>query len=108
MTSEKRACCFCALPLELARTTTLVVYPPTELDEAQTLFCHGKCLVDRLDRTVPLGQQQLDDILNNPNTVTRGINGGNFSGGRYYIAPDGRGAAFDANGTFQYFGVFTP
>ena len=55
-----------------------------------------------------LGQEQLDDILTNPNTITRGINGGNFAGGKYYIAPDGRGAAFDANGTFQYFGVFTP
>lgn len=53
MTSDARVCCFCGLPLEPARTTTLVVYPPTEPDEAQTLFCHGKCLVDRLDPAVP-------------------------------------------------------
>jgi hypothetical protein len=46
-------CCFCGQSLELARTTTLVVYPPTEPDEAQTLFCHGKCLVIRLDPAVP-------------------------------------------------------
>lgn len=49
-----------------------------------------------------------DDILTTPGTVTRAITGGNFSGGRYCIAPDGRGAAFDADGVFQYFGVFTP
>jgi RHS repeat-associated protein/uncharacterized repeat protein (TIGR01451 family) len=55
-----------------------------------------------------LGQGQLDDILTAPGTVTRGVTGGNFPGGRYYIAPDGRGALFDANGTFQYFGVFKP
>lgn len=28
--------------------------------------------------------------------------------GRYYIAADGRGAAFDAKRMFQYFGVFKP
>lgn len=53
-----------------------------------------------------MAQDQLEDILTHPGTVTREISGGNFSGGRYYIAPDGRGAAFDENGVFQYFGVF--
>lgn len=55
-----------------------------------------------------LGQEQLDDILTTPGTVTTAITGGKFVGGRYYIAPDGRGAAFDADGVFQYFGVFRP
>ena len=55
-----------------------------------------------------LGQEQLVDILTAPDTVTRGVTGGSFPGGRYYIASDGRGALFDANGTFQYFGVFKP
>ncbi len=54
------------------------------------------------------GQDQLDDILTDPGTLSREISGGNFKGGRYYIAPDGRGAAFDREGTFQYFGVFRP
>ena len=53
------------------------------------------------------GQRQLDDILTNPGTRAVPITQGNFQGGRYYIAPDGRGAAFDANGVFQYFGAFT-
>ena len=53
MTSAAMSCCFCGLSLGPLRTTTLVVYPPTEPEEAQTLFCHGKCLVDRLDRGVP-------------------------------------------------------
>ncbi len=55
-----------------------------------------------------VGQQQLDDILTDPGTVIRDIAGGNFKGGKYYIAPDGRGAAFDSSGVFQYFGVFNP
>lgn len=53
MKSEAMTCCFCGQSLERARTTTLIVYPPTEPDEAQTLFCHGKCLVSRLDPAVP-------------------------------------------------------
>jgi RHS repeat-associated protein len=53
-----------------------------------------------------LGQHQLDDILTNPKTIIRPITGGQFRGGRYYITPDGRGAAFDSRGVFQYFGTF--
>ncbi len=53
-----------------------------------------------------IGQEQLDDILTDPGTVIKSITGGKFAGGRYYITPDGRGAAFDAGGVFQYFGVF--
>jgi hypothetical protein len=52
------------------------------------------------------GQEQLDDILTAPGTRTEPITKGNFAGGRYYIAPDGRGAAFDPSGVFQYFGVY--
>ena len=52
------------------------------------------------------GQELLDEILTNPGTRIDPIQGGEFAGGRYYIAPDNRGAAFDANGVFRYFGVF--
>lgn len=55
-----------------------------------------------------VGQQQLDDILTSRGTRIEDITKGNFAGGRYYIAPDGRGAAFDSSGVFQYFGVFGP
>ncbi len=71
----------------------------------QGAFPAAKGNVTELNR---LGQAQLDDILTNPGTVSRGITGGEFTGGRYYIAPDGRGAAFDTGGQFQYFGVFKP
>ncbi len=53
-----------------------------------------------------MGQEQLDDILTYPGARIAPISKGNFAGGRYYIAPDGRGAAFDSSGTFQYFGTF--
>lgn len=54
-----------------------------------------------------MGQEQLDDILTHPAVRVEDITKGNFTGGKYYIVPDGRGAAFDSSGTFQYFGVFT-
>jgi hypothetical protein len=53
-----------------------------------------------------MAQDQLDDILTDPGTVVQPKTSGNFPGGSYYIAPDGRGAAFDANGQFQYFEIF--
>lgn len=53
MTDAAAVCCFCARPAEPARRTTIVVYPPTEPEESQTLLCHGKCLVERLDPRVP-------------------------------------------------------
>jgi hypothetical protein len=55
-----------------------------------------------------VAQDVLDDILMDPGTVTRPITSGNFTGGTYFVAPDGRGAAFDALGQFQYFGILTP
>ena len=42
-----------------------------------------------------LAQDQLDDILTSPGTRVEPITGGQFVGGQYFIAPDGRGAAFD-------------
>jgi hypothetical protein len=52
------------------------------------------------------GQNLLDDILTAPGTRTVVNSGGNFQGGSTFIRSDGIGATFDANGTFQYFGVF--
>ncbi|HEX6447747.1 MAG TPA: hypothetical protein VF053_21800 [Streptosporangiales bacterium] len=52
-------------------------------------------------------QQQLGQIMTNPRTREVPIVGGKFKGGYYYIAPDGRGVAYDAAGNLQYFGEFT-
>ena len=46
-------CAFCGRPLELAFATTLLVYPPSTPDEAQTLCCHGACLIERLHPSIP-------------------------------------------------------
>jgi hypothetical protein len=46
-------CCFCGQQLVMARAVTLVVHPPDVDDESQTLFCHSRCLVERLDARVP-------------------------------------------------------
>lgn len=53
-----------------------------------------------------IAHRHLGDILTNPATREVLITGGVFKGGHYYIHPSGRGAAFDAQGIFQYFGTF--
>jgi hypothetical protein len=52
------------------------------------------------------GQDLLDDILTDAHMRMAPTTGGSFTGGTYYIRPDGIGALFDANGQFQYFGRF--
>lgn len=46
-------CCFCGRSLPLGRAARLVVVPPDVDDESQTLYCHGRCLVERLDARFP-------------------------------------------------------
>ena len=46
-------CCFCGETLPLGRAARLVVFPPELDDESQTLYCHTRCLVKRLDSRVP-------------------------------------------------------
>lgn len=48
----------------------------------------------------------LDDILTNPETRIVTNQGGNFVGGRTFIDPLGRGAVYDSDGVFQFFGTF--
>jgi hypothetical protein len=52
------------------------------------------------------GQTLLDGILKAPDTRVVTNSGGNFAGGKTFIDSSGRGAVFDSNGVFQYFGVF--
>ncbi|MFY9888586.1 MAG: Hint domain-containing protein [Streptosporangiaceae bacterium] len=52
------------------------------------------------------GQNALDEILTNPSAVQQSVTAGNFVGGMRFITPDGIGAVFDSNNTFQYFGRF--
>jgi len=54
------------------------------------------------------GQQALEDILGNPGTTETVMQGGNFAGGSRFVSPEGIGAVFGPDGTFQYFGRMTP
>lgn len=52
------------------------------------------------------GQELLDDILTDPRTVRSTVRGGNFPGGTRFVGPNHIGVTFDANGNFQYFGIY--
>jgi hypothetical protein len=54
-------CCFCGIGLARTDATALVVYPPQEPDEAQTLYSHATCLSDRVHASVPLHPSLLPD-----------------------------------------------
>ena len=51
--SPVTCCCFCGQSLPLRRAVRLVVILPDVDGESQTLYCHGRCLVERLDPRVP-------------------------------------------------------
>jgi len=51
---QMATCGFCGHPVEVAFAVTMVLYPPSTDDESQTLYCHGSCLIERLDRSIPL------------------------------------------------------
>ncbi len=48
----------------------------------------------------------LEDILTDPRTRVEVNQSGNFAGGRTFIDPIGRGARYDADGVFQFFGAY--
>lgn len=50
--NSEAVCCFCGATLNTRDATLLDVHAP-DSDGVQTLFCHGACLVERLDRSVP-------------------------------------------------------
>jgi hypothetical protein len=61
MTLDLPLCCFCFEPVPARSEVSLVVYPIPEEDETQTLVAHRSCLVERVDRRIPLHPDLLDD-----------------------------------------------
>ena len=58
---SKHICCFCGENVPSPALVTLAVYigDASEQDAAQAIFCHKKCLRDRVSKSVPL----LPDII---------------------------------------------
>ena len=53
-----------------------------------------------------LGQEVLEDILTHPGSTVVDLTSGTFAGGFRVIDPLGRGATYDADNVFQYFGEY--
>lgn len=53
-------CCFCGEALDDVWATTLAVTPPRLDDETQGLYCHGRCLIERLHLSIPF-HPSIDD-----------------------------------------------
>lgn len=47
-------CCFCGESLAY-KTAIQITISTTESDKSQGLFAHSKCLINKLDKSVPIG-----------------------------------------------------
>ena len=61
MTFDSPLYCFCFEPVPAPSEVCVVVHPIPAEDETQTLVAHRSCLVERVDRRIPLHPDLLDD-----------------------------------------------
>ena len=54
-------CCFCFEVIASSGEVLLVVLPVPGEEESQSLSAHRHCLVDRVDRRIPLHPDLVDD-----------------------------------------------
>ena len=54
MKSDLPVCCFCFEQVPSYQAVDVVVFPTPGEDESQAFTSHRACLVDRIDRRVPL------------------------------------------------------
>jgi len=47
-------CCFCGKSMPLNKAVKLIIYPKSGGDETQQLFCHRKCILLAIDKSIPL------------------------------------------------------
>jgi hypothetical protein len=47
-------CCFCGKTLDFNKAVKLIIYPKPDYDETQQLFCHRKCILLKVVKSVPL------------------------------------------------------
>ena len=46
-------CCFCGVSLTWEEAIPMTIRPSEDIEEQQFLFCHKKCLNDRLHPSIP-------------------------------------------------------
>jgi len=54
MSTDESICCFCFEPVPWYQAVELVVFPTPGEEQSQALTCHRLCLVQLVDRRVPL------------------------------------------------------
>ena len=61
MAPQPVGCCFCGIALSEEDSVRLVIYPPKAREEAQTMYCHPRCLVARVSPDTPLHPDLVDE-----------------------------------------------
>lgn len=52
-TYEPVVCCFCGNALDIKSAVVLLMHENIEEEEAQQLYCHKKCINERLHESIP-------------------------------------------------------
>ena len=58
---EMAVCCFCGNSLREQEAVLLVLHPPGVREESQSLYAHRRCLLEKLDPSVPLHPDLMED-----------------------------------------------
>lgn len=58
---ENVMCCFCGNTLKLKDSVSIQICLQSNKKEKQNLFCHKNCLIKKLDKSVPIHPDLLDD-----------------------------------------------
>jgi hypothetical protein len=60
MDGNKVICCFCGKNMEMFESVSIQIFPIFNKDESQQLFCHKKCLVEKLHKSIPIHPELLE------------------------------------------------
>ncbi len=55
-------CCFCGKTLKKEIATLIQIIPKINDVESQDLYCHKKCLIERLDKSIPIHPNLLKEV----------------------------------------------
>lgn len=58
----KVMCCFCGESMNIENSLILEVFPSMESEESQGLYCHKKCFIDKIHKSVILHPNIIKDI----------------------------------------------
>ena len=54
-------CCFCGESVDIKDSFVLAIFPDLESEESQGLYCHKKCFLGKMHKSVVLHPDMIND-----------------------------------------------